>query len=341
MKQASLSGGVTVTYAYDALGRRIQRISSTAGTTKFVYDGEDVLRDLDGSGATIADYLNGPGIDNKLRQTISGTAAYFITDHLGSTRALADTSGNVAASLNYDSFGNLTSGSASTRYTYTGREFDADAGLIYYRARWYDPAQGRFVSEDPIGLKGGLNFYGFVENNPVNSLDPLGLRSCKEILKELWGALNELRGRAHDLTTDPHGLQWSHWSKSSPHPRYGSVEGHQEQYEGWRRRLGALLEEWRRNCMGKGGPPPPTDCWSMRKNPAPEPVRRPNPTILPPKWLPGQSPEELRLQAESAEQWYQFWQKVTMGGYLVSGVLTGGALFGGSAAAGGVLVLVP
>jgi YD repeat-containing protein len=122
LKQASLSGGVTVSYSYDALGRRIQRTSSASGTTKFVYDGADVVRDLDGNGATIADYVNGPGIDNKLRQTAGGTASYFIHDHLGTTRALADTSGNVAANLTYDSFGNVASGSASTRYTYTGRD---------------------------------------------------------------------------------------------------------------------------------------------------------------------------------------------------------------------------
>lgn len=61
LTQASLSGGVTVSYSYDALGRRIERNSSTSGTTKFVYDGDDVIRDLDGSGSPIADYLNGPG----------------------------------------------------------------------------------------------------------------------------------------------------------------------------------------------------------------------------------------------------------------------------------------
>lgn len=142
LKQASQSGGVTVTYAYDALGRRVQRTSSTGGTTKFVYDGADVLRDLDSSGNTIADYLNGPGIDNKLRQISGGTPLYFIQDHLGTTRALADASGNVASSLDYDSYGNSSSGPTATRYTYTGREIDSDTGLMYYRARWYDPQQG-------------------------------------------------------------------------------------------------------------------------------------------------------------------------------------------------------
>lgn len=100
---------------------------------------------------------------------------------------------------------------------------------MYYRDRWYDPLQGRFISVDPIGLQGGIIPYAFVENNPLDYTDALGLRSCKEILKDVWDALNELKKRADDLTNDPHGLQWSHWSKSTPHPRYGSIQGHQEQ----------------------------------------------------------------------------------------------------------------
>jgi RHS repeat-associated protein len=175
LKQASKSGGVVVTYAYDALGRRIQRTSSTGGTTKFIYDGADVMRDLDGTGSTIANYLSGPGIDNKLRQIVGGSPAYFLADHIHTTRALSDSSGSLASSLIYDSFGNVTSGSAATRYTYTGREADAETGLMYYRARSYDPQVGRFISEDPIGLRGGINLFAYVHNAPVQSTDPMGL----------------------------------------------------------------------------------------------------------------------------------------------------------------------
>lgn len=164
------------------MGRRIQRTSTTGGTTKFVYDGADVLRDLDGNGSTIADYLNAPGIDNKLRQTTSGTTSYFVTDHLGTTRGLTDAGGNLAASIGYDSYGNITSGSSPTRYTYTGREIDFDTGLTYYRARWYDPQQGRFISEDPLELDAGINFYAYVNNSPLALADPLGL--CAEDKKK-------------------------------------------------------------------------------------------------------------------------------------------------------------
>jgi RHS repeat-associated protein len=175
LKQAALSGGVTVTYSYDALGRRTQRLSTVSGTTRFVYDGADVIRDLDGGGSTTAEYLNGPGVDNKLRQTANSTTSYFLADHLGTTRSLTDVSGAITASLSYDSYGNPTSGSASTRYTNTGREADVETGLIYYRARWYSPSEGRFISEDPIGLHGGANLFTYVSNNPLIRSDPSGL----------------------------------------------------------------------------------------------------------------------------------------------------------------------
>jgi RHS repeat-associated protein len=121
------------------------------------------------------DYLNGDDIDNKLRQTNSTIGSlYFIQDHLNSTIALSGTNGNVTEQLNYESFGeNLNS--SLTRFTYTGREKDSITGLMYYRARWYDQKQGRFLSEDPIGFSGGVNFYRYVDNEPINNIDPEGL----------------------------------------------------------------------------------------------------------------------------------------------------------------------
>ena len=111
-----------------------------------------MIEDLADDGYVLNSYLNGPGIDNKIRRTDDENGSlYYLTDHLGSTIALTDDGGNVVEGIGYDSFGNST-GSQLTRYTYTGREFDSDTGLYYYRARFYDPQVGRFISEDPLGF---------------------------------------------------------------------------------------------------------------------------------------------------------------------------------------------
>jgi RHS repeat-associated protein len=164
----------TVRYRYDALGRRIQRyLVGGKENTKFIYDGLDVVAD-DNSGV-LTKYQNGLGIDNKLKLTSGGVSKYFLQDHLGSTVGLTDASGNISSSASYNSFGNET-GNLSTRYQYTGREYDNFTGLQYSRARWYDANLGRFISEDPIGFRGGdINLYGYVHNNSVNKKDPLGL----------------------------------------------------------------------------------------------------------------------------------------------------------------------
>lgn len=178
LKQVALpNGSTTVTYKYDPLGRRTQRLPSSGASTNFVHDGQDVLKDLNSDGSTV-DYLNGLGIDNKLRLTdsrlITTGPLYFLQDHLGSTTALTNSLGIAVTQIAYDSFGN-SSGNSLTRYDYTGRERDADTGLLFYRARWYDPQIGRFISEDPIGLNGGLNPFVYVENSPLLHTDSRGL----------------------------------------------------------------------------------------------------------------------------------------------------------------------
>ena len=141
-------------------------------TGRYTYDGEDVILD-DGSEGVVR-YLNGPGIDNKLRMESGGAASYFLADHLGSTNGLTDANGNLTSQAAYDSFGNQT-GNIATRYGFTGRERDDFTGLMHYRARQYDPNLGRFISEDPIGFAGGdVNLYAYVRNRPIDKTDPHG-----------------------------------------------------------------------------------------------------------------------------------------------------------------------
>jgi RHS repeat-associated protein len=82
----------------------------------------------------------------------------------------------LAASYVYDSFGNLTAstGTITNPFQYTAREFDSETGLYYYRARYYDPSAGRFLTEDPLRFRSSINFYPYVSNSPVDLNDPTG-----------------------------------------------------------------------------------------------------------------------------------------------------------------------
>ncbi|MBK7708721.1 MAG: RHS domain-containing protein [Acidobacteria bacterium] len=129
---------------------------------------------MDDDSGVLTKYQNGLGIDSKLKLSSNGVSRYFLTDHLGSTNALTDASGAILEQTAYDSFGNATN-QLSTRYAFTGREFDNFTGLHYYRARFYDAKLGRFISEDPIGFAGGdVNLYAYVKNQALSLRDPTG-----------------------------------------------------------------------------------------------------------------------------------------------------------------------
>ena len=168
--------GETVSFQYDPFGRRIYK-SSVLGTTIFVYDGANVIEEVSADGSWVALYTHALGIDEPLAMLRDNTMSYYLADGLGSVTSLTDSKGNPALTYLYDSFGNLTAstGSISNPFLYTGREFDAETGLYFYRARYYNPSIGRFISEDPIRFVGGIKSYYYCLNNPVNLLDPLGL----------------------------------------------------------------------------------------------------------------------------------------------------------------------
>jgi RHS repeat-associated protein len=158
-----------VSLQYDAFGRRIQN----AGGTSFLYDGANAVQELSGSTVT-ANLLSG-GIDEVFDRTDASGAFTQLKDALGSTIALADANGNIQTAYTYDPYGNtsVTGTSNGNEFQYTGRENEGN-GLYFYRARYYSPLLGRFISEDPIGFGGGLNLYSYVFDSPTNFADPSG-----------------------------------------------------------------------------------------------------------------------------------------------------------------------
>ncbi len=151
----------------------------------YAYDGHDILLRSDRSGTITNRYLHGPEIDQVFadESTVDGLL-WALADQQGTVRDWADyDSGTNATTVTnhvvYDSFGNITGQSSGTHkplFAYTGREWDADAELYYYRMRWYDPAVGGFISEDPLGFAAGdPNLARYVGNQTTFQTDPMGL----------------------------------------------------------------------------------------------------------------------------------------------------------------------
>ncbi len=168
-------GTQTQSYVYDDQGRRIQK--TVAGVpTNMLYNGPDLVAEYGATwGLPVAQYTQGPKIDDAIIRATATTAQYFHQDGLGSVVGVTNSAGLTDATQRFDAWGNkLASTGTTPHYGYTGREPD-ETGLIYYRARYLDPTLGRFTQRDPIGLKGGLNRYGYVGGDPISRYDPFGL----------------------------------------------------------------------------------------------------------------------------------------------------------------------
>ena len=168
-----IGGGATANFTYDGVGRR--RAKTIGGVASgFLYDGLNTVQELAG-GAPSANILSG-GLDEWLLRTDAAGPRQFLRSALGSTVALADNLGAVQTEYTFEPFGKATAtgGSSSNSFKFTGREDDG-TGLLFYRARYYDPSRQRFLSEDPIGFGGGdANLYAYTFNSPTNFTDPTG-----------------------------------------------------------------------------------------------------------------------------------------------------------------------
>ncbi|MBD2168526.1 putative Ig domain-containing protein [Calothrix membranacea FACHB-236] len=176
-----------VEFIYDVFDRRIAKIVD-GNPTYFIHDRDNIWAEFDATAEVIARYFNESDIDGLIaRYRPNDGISWYLKDRLGTVRDIIDNTGQPINQLDYSSFGQIITESnpvASDRFGFTGREYDEETGLYYYRARYYDPSLGRFISQDPIGFEAGdTNLYRYVNNSPLNGIDPTGLVSLSEYNK--------------------------------------------------------------------------------------------------------------------------------------------------------------
>jgi RHS repeat-associated protein len=171
--------GRQTSFKYDS-GHNLIEIDKTGGgitSQKFVIDAQQNVASLTDAAGLPVSILTGTTIDSHAGAVDSaGNVTFGLADPLGSTLAVTDSNGNLAATLYDEPYGETTgSGPAAYPFAFTGR-IPIVGNIYYYRNRFYDAGTGRFLSEDPIGFSGGdSNLYRYVSSNPVNFRDPTGL----------------------------------------------------------------------------------------------------------------------------------------------------------------------
>jgi RHS repeat-associated protein len=219
LTSVTIPGTGTYSYGYDALGRRMRRTDPSGTVTEYLYDEDDLFMELR-NGAPLREYTYYPNIDRphsvvQREGSRKDETFYYAMEEPNNVAALIDKNNQLTNRYVYQPYGvtqSVTEGTPNP-LRFMAREWDPGTGLYYVRNRWYAPDLARFISEDPIGLEGGINPYAYADNNPINNVDPFGLAPCPADILKLFPGLEMTKCRMYELeplvVIAPRGNVWN------------------------------------------------------------------------------------------------------------------------------------
>ncbi|WP_161629778.1 RHS repeat-associated core domain-containing protein [Desulfogranum japonicum] len=193
------------TYRFDSFLAKIQKFEghNLVDETHIVRHGRLALQDRDTNNTVLREYTWGKnfggGIGGLINIASGGENYHPLYDGKGNIIAVLDANQQQVAQYRYNTFGQLVSqsGDFEQPFTFSTKRYDSGLGLVYYGYRFYYPAQERWLNRDPLGEEGGINLYGFVGGNPVNWIDPWGLKTYDGFWDNLFGVEDRMEHYRH------------------------------------------------------------------------------------------------------------------------------------------------